>query len=1581
MISADVGGSALTIEKSFSVQDDMRALMEPMRMPTLLPAAPVDASQAIVRICEKAGVPHDVQASGILVPALLFEANTGWEAIQDVAEKTLGAAWMSETGTIVYRNAATMRGVGTPVESILSLDSVEDVAWSYSDENVADRQTVTYTPFVTTTVTDNSLTIWESQKVMEIEPGATVVLEQDFEGAADSLAPWRQAQDTTVPAEQYSRWNAAFSPDGGDAPPASVLTVTTTLLSASRVKITLKSNAAQKLYVADFGYQSLIVRANKTVRPGAPVTLESGNTEETARNTVSLDLGLYAGTEAKAKELLGWLALQSATPRAQLDGLRVVPDAARRLGSLVTFTDPVTGASSRCIITRKEDSGSAATYDQHLTLTMVPGTTPPPATVVVKITEPIGTSDSTTLTERQAFRDANADRIDQTAPPAPSAPILSARLGVITVGFDGRANTGSELPSRVEYVQVALSGAPNANAVVNTIPGAGGQILISDQPYNSTRHIRLRAISYAGVAGPWGAERTITVTPLVDTDMIGKVIGSANITDGAVTEVTIASSAITAAKIAVDAITADKLLDGAVLSSKIAANAITGAKLANSAVDATKLAPGAVTDAALATPVKNAITGAQTAADNAQTAANSAQASANAAAADLLALSGKTGRLIRSTTAPTGDDRNVNNLWLNTNNGQLSQWTGSAWTVITDSRLTAAAQAAADADSKAGLAQSAATAAQSAASAAQTAANAAQTTADGKSKVTRATTDPIGAGSAGDQWWKYSGSQIVGLWIHSGSGWVSQTLTDAVITNLNAGTITAGFLAAARIQAATITGTHIAGGTVTAANMVAGTITAASGILADASITTAKIADLAVSGAKIANATITNAKISDLDAVKINAGTLNAARIAAESITAEKLAANSVTTAKLVAEAVTSAKIAALAVEAGHIKANAITADKIAAGAITVAKLNVGDFENFAEHVPAQGIGVVYPTEFTTATDGEWITNEPASQRGYLMFRNRRGPIPFKPGEQIRVQFTGMTTTPGSGYVQVNMWCYPSSTSSTGNISSNQVGLTLTEAPTEFSAVLTVPDISSFPNTSAWLVGLSGANAQYAKVKNIRVYRMTPGELIVNGAITADKIAFGVLESDHTPGVPAVRIGGQGVRLYDTEGNESVSLTATGSQFLTLKDSTGEPVASIDDTGGSAFETLAVAGEARVDGVLIIGGDPIAEHGSGDYGPVINGRDLLGKTFTDYVNEHPGVQDGNAWLTAMPHGQILNAWHENGTTAETYDGINGESHFRQKLQGSFEAKAGRIYQIAYRTPSFRETGTLGTGGNVGACILYYSTGTTPLNVTGSIIRGTRAYFPRGGSDTMASVVTTVRCPEDIPAGQINLGITVYAYSGRTMQSQTTSDQNRYELAVTDMGMRAPSNQGVSVNLSRQGTVDPTPPTPPAPAKKEYTTTVNASWGQGYKGDNTQNSDAGAKATQGYTSYWPSGGVQRGLIGFPSVTGTLSGADIVKVEVYVYAAHWASSSGGTLCIGGHSHTSKPTTWSSNLNDAKRQALKKPEGRWITLPSSMHAGFKSGTYRGISLLPPGSSTSSTYYGYLTWSKSKLRITYKK
>lgn len=114
---------------------------------------------------------------------------------------------------------------------------------------------------------------------------------------------------------------------------------------------------------------------------------------------------------------------------------------------------------------------------------------------------------------------------------------------------------------------------------------------------------------------------------------------------------------------------------------------------------------------------------------------------------------------------------------------------------------------------------------QIAADAAQ-AAQDAQTSADGKSRVVRSTSEATAAGSykEGDQWWQFSGTNIVGLWLHDGAGWVQQVVTSQVIASLDAGKITTGVLAADRIGTNSITtaklaSTAIDGMTITGAVM------------------------------------------------------------------------------------------------------------------------------------------------------------------------------------------------------------------------------------------------------------------------------------------------------------------------------------------------------------------------------------------------------------------------------------------------------------------------------------------------------------------------------------------------------------------------------------------------------------------------------------------------------------------------------------------------------------------------------------------------------------------------------------------
>ena len=152
----------------------------------------------------------------------------------------------------------------------------------------------------------------------------------------------------------------------------------------------------------------------------------------------------------------------------------------------------------------------------------------------------------------------------------------------------------------------------------------------------------------------------------------------------------------------------------------------------------------------------------------------------------------------------------------------------------------------------------------------------------------------------------------------------------------------------------------------------------------------------------------------------------------------------------------------------------------------------------------------------------------------------------------------------------------------------------------------------------------------------------------------------------------------------------------------------------------------------------------------------------------------------------------------------------------------------------------------------------------------------------------------------------------------------------------------------------------------------------------------RNGGDGGKCYQGYTGYWPAGGAQKSLIGFDSaaITADLNGAVIEKVEAFLYFEHWHYGSGGTAGIGTHSNASTPTNWAGSTGILKSETnWPRGAGRWVTLPSSEHARFKSGAARGLSLQAP--DTGLTYYGIAEGTspgasestKPKIRITYKK
>ncbi|QIK82982.1 hypothetical protein [Sanguibacter sp. HDW7] len=597
--SVDAAG-ARVLERGLSLEDDARGLLGPVASPASVPATPVDLSTVLVTLATSLGLAHDVAPSGVLVPAILPEGRTGWEICQWVARVTLGACWLSETGVLTYRGPAAMRGQGTPRETIHTLPQVVDLPWQVSTDDVADRVTLTYTPLLVERVTDASLTVWESTETLTVAAGATVVVEQDLETAVDGLAPWLPIWSTAAPEAQRSRWAASTQADGGGERPAdSALTVAATLVTASRVRITVKNNAAVTLYVGGGQpTQLLIVRANARASRSAQVTLAAGVEASVSRSECSLDVGTGVSSEAEAHTLLAWLAAQTASPRATLSQIQVVPDLARRLGDLVEIVDPITGLSSRCIIAGVHLEAGAGSITQSLDLTLVDGVAPTPPAVIPVVTGSAGTSSSAGISAVERSRLDAMEREDRSQPSVPSAPTLTARLGVLSITWDGLSNTGGPVSDNLAYVEVALGDATAPTSVIDRIERGGGTVHVTGLPYNVLRYVRLRAVSRNRIPSAWGAERSQAVTPLVDTDLIGKVIAEANLGDDVVTARTIFAGAVTAEAIAALAVQAGHIAANAVTADTILAGAITGVKIAADAIDGKTITGATVRTAA-----------------------------------------------------------------------------------------------------------------------------------------------------------------------------------------------------------------------------------------------------------------------------------------------------------------------------------------------------------------------------------------------------------------------------------------------------------------------------------------------------------------------------------------------------------------------------------------------------------------------------------------------------------------------------------------------------------------------------------------------------------------------------------------------------------------------------------------------------------------------------------------------------------------------------------------------------------------------------------------------------------------------
>ncbi|MEU5428479.1 hypothetical protein AB0H73_23230 [Streptomyces olivoreticuli] len=347
-----------------------------------------------------------------------------------------------------------------------------------------------------------------------------------------------------------------------------------------------------------------------------------------------------------------------------------------------------------------------------------------------------------------------------------------------------------------------------------------------------------------------------------------------------------------------------------------------------------------------------------------------------------------------------------------------------------------------------------------------------------------------------------------------------------------------------------------------------------------------------------------------------------------------------------------------------------------------------------------------------------------------------------------------------------------------------------------------------------------------------------------------------------------------GVRLYDGQGEQVISLVTGAPNYLSLTSHDGTSVASIAEDGAAGFQSLAVAGN------LTWRGDNL-----------------------------------ETILDRLPRGVIAyNRQTAQVTTTATEVGW---------VELPFEADPTRMYRIvldAHAMPSV-------AGGELRLRLRDGGTKAPDLN---SPVIQSAVYQLARNTSWQRCRLELVRSGEALGAGLHRLLFTYDNKEGPSGQyvRMIGGESNPAVLYVEDIGPKIPETGGLNAVGGSGGTKPD-----PKPVPQQYTKTYQAAWSGSYDRRSSYSSFYGDKLMQGY--YSENHGTLAALAGFPAdVAKDLSGATIQRVEVYLYFDHWYSSSGGTAVLKTHGHSSRPSSFASN-SASKTVSWGRNEGKWVDI----------------------------------------------
>lgn len=112
---------------------------------------------------------------------------------------------------------------------------------------------------------------------------------------------------------------------------------------------------------------------------------------------------------------------------------------------------------------------------------------------------------------------------DTTPCSVPSKPVLSSELGVVTVHWDGKTSTGTQMESDFDHIEVGEGVNASGMTVISATQSGQGDYLVTGLTAGSQHSYALRSVDHAGNRSDWSAVATVTVASAVSPEEVKRI--------------------------------------------------------------------------------------------------------------------------------------------------------------------------------------------------------------------------------------------------------------------------------------------------------------------------------------------------------------------------------------------------------------------------------------------------------------------------------------------------------------------------------------------------------------------------------------------------------------------------------------------------------------------------------------------------------------------------------------------------------------------------------------------------------------------------------------------------------------------------------------------------------------------------------------------------------------------------------------------------------------------------------------------------------------------------------------------------